>query len=305
MLFQPEKGLWSGAAVKEQYREAVRFLVQRANPRAAVVLHPEYLRTAWSYYAPRFSSDPLPAPIAFDAFKQGQKQYSQKDWDASRARALAGFDRSYLLIAPPHAKTVDPINPAHPADEYGLVGLYYQYPQKAWSCGGARYSGVHVLCVAFPETFAAESRPAPVVPLAATFGDVIELQGYTIAPFGGELRAGGVLPITLFWDVREQPVEDYNVFLHLCHDCALPPAASDDGPPLNGGLPTSVWLPRKPVHDERAIVLPPDMAPGRYTLLLGLYRPGDPSPSARLSAAGATALEGNRVVLGEVVISSP
>ena len=24
--------------------------------------------------------------------------------------------------------------------------------------GGARYSGVHVLCVAFPETFAAESR---------------------------------------------------------------------------------------------------------------------------------------------------
>jgi hypothetical protein len=305
MLFQPEKGLWSGAAVKEQYREAVRYLVQRAHPRAAVVLHPEYLRTAWSYYAPRFSRDPLPAPIAFDAFKQGQKEYSQKDWDASRARALAGYDRSYLLIAPPHAKTVDPINPQFPDDEYGLVGLYYQYPQRAWSCGGERWSGVHVLCIASPETFITGERPQPLVPLAATFGDNLLFTGYTIAPFGESLRAGGVLPITLFWDVKRQPDEDFNVFLHLCQNCALPPVASDDGPPLGGSLPTSVWLPRKPVHDERAIVLPRDLAPGRYTLLLGLYRPGDPSPNARLGASGATALEGNRVVLGEIVISAP
>ena len=301
-LFQPDKGLWSGAPVKEQYREAVRYLVRRANPRAAVVLHPEYLRTAWSYYAPRFSRDPLPAPIAFDAFKQGQKEYSQKDWDASRARALRGYDRGYLLIAPPHAKTVDP---PQPDDEYGLVGLFYQYPQNAWSCGGERFSGVHVLCVAFPETFGAEARPEPQVPLAAIFGGTILFQGYTIAPFGGKLRPGGVLPITLFWDVKQQPAEDYSVFLHLCQDCALPPVASNDGPPLGGGLPTSVWKPRKPVHDERAIVLPSNLPPGRYTLLLGLYRPGDATLSARLPVSGARTLEGNRVVLGEIVISGP
>ncbi|MBC8075231.1 MAG: hypothetical protein H7Y32_04070, partial [Chloroflexales bacterium] len=60
-----------------------------------------------------------------------------------------------------------------------------------------------------------------------------------------------------------------------------------------------------PVHDERAIVLPPTLPPGRYTLLMGLYRPGDSSLDARLSATGAAALDANRIVLGEIVISAP
>jgi hypothetical protein len=82
----------------------------------------------------------------------------------------------------------------------------------------------------------------------------------------------------------------------------VPPAASDDGPPLNGYLPTSTWLPGKPARDDRSIPLPRDLPPGRYTLLLGLYRPGDASPSARLPVIGANVIAGDRVALGEVII---
>lgn len=303
MLFQAPLGLWSGSPVKEQFREAVRLIAQRAHPDDAIILHPGYIRPAWYYYSRYSSLDSLPEPITFDAFKQGQTAYSAKDWDTSRERQLQGHLRSFLLIAPFHARTVD--RPPAPQDEYGLVGLYYQYSweQQKWPCGSARFNGVHVFCQASPEPYGLNTAtPQPAIARQATFDDGIILRGYTINPFNGVMQAGGTLPITLFWNVTHKPSADYSVFLHLCRDCTQPPVASDDYPPLGGGVPTSIWLPGHPVHDERAIILPPDLPPGRYTLLLGLYRPGDSSPAARLAVKGEAAIGENRVLLGEVEI---
>jgi mannosyltransferase len=304
-LYQPVKGLWSGDPVKEQYREAIAYTVENAQPSDIVILHPEYLRTAWDYYAPRTITSQLPNAIAFDAFKKRQTEFSQRDWDSSRDRALSGFYRSYLLIAPAHARTVDPPNPAYPDDEYGYVGLYYQFSweQGKWPCGGSRYNGVHVLCQSSPETYVTGQVAEPQTPLRAEFGDGIFLQGYTLP--NGPFLAGGVLPITLYWDVATQPSEDFSIFLHLCQVCDQPPAASDDGPPLGGGIPTSIWKPGHPVHDERTVLLPRDLAPGNYQLLLGLYRPGDPSPNARLTVMGDAEIDTNRVVLTSVQITIP
>jgi hypothetical protein len=140
------------------------------------------------------------------------------------------------------------------------------------------------------------------------FGDNLTLLGYTLkaeASGGpGVYRAGGNLPISLFWDVGRQPTEDLSFFLHLCQNCDAPPLASDDGPPLEGYLPTSSWLPGKPARDDRAIQLPRDLPPGRYTLILGVYRPGDPSPNARLAVGGGTTLSAGRLVLGTVEVVS-
>jgi mannosyltransferase len=195
-----------------------------------------------------------------------------------------------------------------PGDEYGLLGNYWAFSreQGTWPCGIWRFNGAHLLCQEAPEAYETGQAPAPATPSAAIFGGELRLLGHTLkatTPQGpGVYRAGGNLPISLFWDVAAQQREDLSFFLHLCQRCDQPPAAGDDGPPLEGYLPTSSWLPGKPARDDRAIVLPRDLPPGRYTLLLGAYRPADPSEAGRLRVAGGETLGDDRLVLGTVEI---
>ncbi len=308
-LFQPTFGLFSGDPVKEQYREALRELARRAHPDDAIVLHPGYIRPLYDYYMGRLSADPAPEPISFFNFWRGPTSYGQREWDIERRERLAGYTRSFLLIAPDHARTVDvPL----PGDEYGLVGNFWAFSreQRAWPCGIWRANGAHLLCQEAPEPYYTGSpAPTPATPTDAVFGENLRLLGYTLkatTPAGpGTYRAGGRLPISLFWDVSAQPTEDFSFFLHLCRDCTAPPLASDDGPPLEGYLPTSSWLPGKPARDDRAIVLPADLPPGRYTLLLGLYRPDDPSEAGRLTVTGWPRLGDDRLVLGTIEVVAP
>ncbi len=307
-LIQPQLGIFSGDPVKEQYRSAMRELAQRLHPDDLVVLHPSYLQPLYDYYLPRMSADPAPQPVSFGNFQRGQVQFGQREWDEQRREAFSGYTRSWLLIAPEHARTVDiPLD----GDKYGLVGLYFQYSweQRAWPCGLWGYVGVDLLCQAAPEAYYTGEVPAPETKYPAAFGEHLRLLGFTLKATTeqgpGVYRAGGTLPITLFWDVTETPPEDYSMFLHLCRDCEQPPAAGSDGPPLAGYLPTSIWLPGNPARDDRTIALPADLPPGEYTLLIGVYPPGESDPAARLPADGAQLLPNERLVLGSVEIIGP
>ncbi|NJN18191.1 MAG: DUF2723 domain-containing protein [Oscillochloris sp.] len=304
-LFQPTFGIFSGDPVKEQYREAIGELAARVHPDDAVVLHPSYIRPLYNYYMDRFSSDPVPTPIGFADFWQGETTYGQREWDSERRAKLVGYTRSFLLIAPEHAKTVDkPL----PGDKYGLVGNFWAFSreQSNWPCGIWRFNGAHLLCQEAPEAYYSGEVLQPETAQQAIFGENLRLLGFTLkatAPDGpGVYRAGGNLPISLFWDVKASPKHDYSFFLHLCHNCESPPPAGEDGPPLEGYLPTSNWLPGKPARDDRAIALPEDLPPGRYTLLLGVYRPDDPTIDGRLSVTGGTTLGNDRLVLAEIEI---
>jgi hypothetical protein len=44
-----------------------------------------------------------------------------------------------------------------------------------------------------------------------------------------------------------------------------------DGPPTGGWYPTSWWPVGEIITDERTLLLPDDLAPGRYQLLAGFY----------------------------------
>jgi hypothetical protein len=304
-LFQPTFGVFSGDPVKEQYREAIGELATRVHPDDAIVLHPSYIRPLYDYYMARFSADPAPEPISFADFWQGKSDYGQREWDGERRIKLAGYLRSFLLIAPEHAKTVDrPL----PGDEYGLVGNFWAFSreQSTWPCGIWRFNGAHLLCQEAPEAYYSGIVPQSATPSQAVFGEQLRLLGFTLkatTPEGaGVYRAGGNLPISLFWDVSSPTAEDYSFFLHLCRDCTIPPVAGDDGPPLEGYLPTGTWLPGKPARDDRAIALPNDLAPGRYTLLLGAYPPSNPSEAGRLRVRNGPTLGNDRLVLAEVEI---
>ncbi len=306
-LVQPVFGLFSGDPVKEQYREAISELAARVHPDDGVVLQPAYLRPLYDYYMGRFSADPAPTPLLFFNFWQGETRYGQREWDLERQAALAGLTRSFLLIAPEHARIVDPPNQAL-GDEYGLVGNYWRFSreQATWPCGVWRYNGAHLLCQEAPEAYTTGSVPQPTTLRQARFGEQLHLLGYTLkatTPQGpGVYRAGGTLPISLFWAVDEPLASDYSFFLHLCRDCEQPPLAAEDGPPLEGYLPTSTWLPGKPARDDRALVLPPDLPLGHYTLLLGSYAPHDPSAAGRLRVSGEATLGDDRLVLTTVEI---
>ncbi len=307
-LVQPQLGIFSGDPIKEQYRAAMRDLAQHLHPDDLVVLHPSYLQPLYDYYLPRMSADPPPQPVSFGNFQRGQMQFGQREWDEQRRAAFSGYIRSWLLIASEHARTVDvPLE----GDKYGLVGLYFQYSweQRAWPCGLWGYVGVDLLCQAAPEAYYTGAIPAPAMPYPAAFGEHLRLQGFTLKATTGQgpgvYRAGGTLPITLFWDVTATPPEDYSMFLHLCRNCEQPPLAADDGPPLAGYLPTGIWLPGKPARDDRTIPLPADLPPGEYTLLLGVYSPGNADPAARLPVRGGQLLPDDRLVLGHVEIIGP
>lgn len=135
---------------------------------------------------------------------------------------------------------------------------------------------------------------------AAVFDGRIRLAGYDLPETAGP---GDTLPLTLFWEALAPVGRDYTVFVHLVNE-AGEIVAQSDGPPRAGAYPTGIWSAGEQVIDDRALALPPDLLPGNYVILTGLY---DPATGARLPAyeAGGTRLPDDAIELANVGIVSP
>lgn len=164
--------------------------------------------------------------------------------------------------------------------------------------------GTMVRLGGYERTAKSQWQPIPLVsapPKRATdaqFGDVIRLDGVTLPASG---KAGSDLPFVLYWQARKPPAADYNSFVHLL-DGSGNKVAQFDGTPHDAisKLPTTAWPVGWPVVDSQAIALPPDLAPGDYSLVTGLY---DWRDGARLPTSGADAGPGDVVLLGTVRIN--
>lgn len=313
-LLHKPAGLFSGEPVKEEYREAVRYLAQKIHPDDVIIVNPHYISPLYRYYAARVTPDPLPEPAILP--KLGAKGYDWGEFDEDLNAILHGHNRAWLLEAPLHAVQVDP--PPTPADQPELMGkltinFRFAADNRKWSCGPQpwrEFLGVRVLCQSFPETYGTREVPEPEVPLYARFGEAIELRGYTFNFFPGTGRraqAGGILPVTLYWRSTRplRPEENYVVFLHLVRQPGERPVAQEDIPPQEGALPTNTWI-GTPVHDEHAVPLPADLEPGRYTLLLGLYDPAIPGEEGRLPVTESEAPAGKGYIeLGTLEVVRP
>jgi hypothetical protein len=123
---------------------------------------------------------------------------------------------------------------------------------------------VRFVVYAVPAEAAAEMETAVSLP----FGDHILLEGYTLA--NGELAPGDILQITLFWQTDAPLDQRYKVFLHLLDENGRLVAQRDSEP--GGALkPTTIWQPGETIIDNHGILIPADLPPGQYTLMLGLY----------------------------------
>ncbi len=137
--------------------------------------------------------------------------------------------------------------------------------------------------------------------LKQTFGDQITLLGFNLTEATGkpilpgdkvENRKSKIVNLKLFWQANTGPSADYTVFVHLL-DAQGNLVTQADSPPAAGAYPTSLWDPGEIIVDEHTIN---DLAPGQYTLQVGLYRPdtGERLPVEGI-AEGAVRLVGFEV----------
>jgi mannosyltransferase len=111
----------------------------------------------------------------------------------------------------------------------------------------------------------------PTQPALATFGPLALIEATspatTVAP-------GGQVPVELLWQTAETPGEPLVVVVQL-QDESSRVAAGLEAQPLDGRYPTQNWTASELVRDRHTLTLPPDLAPGRYRLIVGVYRAAD------------------------------
>ncbi|MBN1953750.1 MAG: glycosyltransferase family 39 protein [Anaerolineae bacterium] len=138
-----------------------------------------------------------------------------------------------------------------------------------------------------------EAPPGPWPnPLAANFGDEIQLVGYTVEPRA--LSAGGTFTLTLYWEPLRQPQHDYLVFAQVI-DSEWNVWGSRDGR-------SPGWTEGQVVGDVRLITLRPDTPAGSYPIQIGLFH--DETGRLPLLAADGHHLD-ERVLLGPIRVEEP
>lgn len=105
---------------------------------------------------------------------------------------------------------------------------------------------------------------APSDGQVAEFGDAIRLVS------AGVERQGGQLAVSLAWQSKAPVLRDFTVFAHV-YDSQGKLVGQNDGWPSDGNYPTSAWQPGEYVAEKRLVSLPANLAPGAYTVKVGLY----------------------------------
>jgi mannosyltransferase len=128
--------------------------------------------------------------------------------------------------------------------------------------------------------------------LDVRFGDAIRLEGYSLA--GDTLAPGDILQLALFWQTQAPISTRYKVFVHVL-DASDRIMAQIDREPGGELVPTTIWQPGQTIVDRYGVLIPPEAAPGRYRIAVGLYG----FDGVRLEVWGGK----DRAMLGEIVVA--
>jgi hypothetical protein len=131
------------------------------------------------------------------------------------------------------------------------------------------------------------AMPAEALPLEISLGDGFQLAGFVHGE--SDLQPSTVVPVTLFWRAIQAPAFDYSVSLRLFNATGEEIFRTDSQNPVLGTYPTSFWTEGEIVADYYEIVLPPDLAPGRYRWGVLLYRTLPEGGWENLKVAGSDA----------------
>jgi len=133
----------------------------------------------------------------------------------------------------------------------------------------------------------------PALDAVWQFGDVAQLTGAVLPT---QARRGENVAVQVQWDALATPASDYTTFVHVV-DRTGELVAQQDQLPLGGFAPTYTWQPEQRIVDRFGLALPDTLAPGQYTVLVGLYQ-GD----ARLPVTRNGEAVGDAAVLGSFLV---
>lgn len=145
--------------------------------------------------------------------------------------------------------------------------------REAFQASSQWYGGVRLVRYATPTTWAVEDQTG------ARFGPVgggetiITLEGFALS--AREVSPGDVLRLRLDWSADGPLGVPYKVFVQLISAEGLL-VAQRDAEPVSGRAPTTIWQPGKVVRDPHGLIVPNDLPPSHYTLIVGLYNPFNP-----------------------------
>jgi hypothetical protein len=128
-------------------------------------------------------------------------------------------------------------------------------------------------------TEARRSQHSGQIPVEANVGSQIRLLGYDLQT--EDVRPGGQVTVTLYWQALELIDRNYQAFVHL-YDGRL--WAQHDGAPECGINPTTRWERGQIIADPHIVDLPTDLPEGSIPLLVGMY---DLLTETRLPVAGS------------------
>lgn len=123
-------------------------------------------------------------------------------------------------------------------------------------------------------TIMVEGRPhqfaIPTIqyPLQARVGEDIEFLGYDLS--SREVKAGGVLDLTLYWQALGEMERSYTVFVHLLDERSQI-WGQKDTIPGGGSMPTTGWVEGEVITDRYEFMVMPEAPAGHYLLECGLY----------------------------------
>lgn len=261
---------------RADYRAIVAEIAARLGRGDLVILNAPNQAEVFGYYSAQYDADDRDADRLFPAVL-GLPPGLGGDDDETRALTLAALDAHAggLLYAVLWGEAE--------RDPRRIVETVLD--MHAYSMGDRWFGDVRTAAYAL--------EPRPPLPFSQAVGlrlagdaAVLTLDAHT--PIVREARPGDVVRVGLRWTGDAPITADLTVFAQLLRpDGTL--AAQHDSAPAGGARPTSGWRAGEPVEDRRALRIPPDAAPGVYTLIVGAYPAGNPA-ARLLTDAGADVL---------------
>ncbi len=138
----------------------------------------------------------------------------------------------------------------------------------------------------------------PADALAYRFANGFVLRG---AALPESARPGERLAIAMSWEAAAADEQDWVQFLHFVHE-ESGALWNHDQPPLGARMPTRLWYEGLRDTEIWEVVLPAELAPGRYAVYTGLYRLSDLARLPVQDSAGMMVADA-RALLGHLTIA--
>ncbi|MDF1564678.1 MAG: hypothetical protein P1V51_16670 [Deltaproteobacteria bacterium] len=114
--------------------------------------------------------------------------------------------------------------------------------------------------------------PPGANPSQPSFDDGVKLAGWRTEP--ERPRAGDRVTVEFYWEVLEEPQDDWRVFVHLEPIAVEGGRINGDHDPAGGRYPTRVWRTGEVVADRWAFTIPGYLQTSGIEIWTGMYQGG-------------------------------